>query len=94
MIMTPAGLAHKAWVAHYKAKGPFLTQYGAFIKGFNEGAALAMEKHLDEALGPKPEATVPAVPTVDAVRQHFCEMDRASRMSWFMDAVTKFARRV
>jgi uncharacterized protein (DUF1810 family) len=69
MMFTPREAAHRAWVAVYKARGPAATHYAEFIRGFNEGAAYVME----QSLGPK-------VPTIDEVRELFC--DQVKRRRW------------
>lgn len=80
MIMVPSGAAHRAWVADYKLRGPALTQYAAYCRGFNEGAASAIEAYL------KVSPEVPKVPTVDTVRAAFCE-----QVNWRpLDRVKKF----
>jgi hypothetical protein len=67
MIMVPDGAAHRAWVADYKTRGPALTQYAAYVRGFNEGAACALETYLLAV------PVVPEVPTVEVVRELFCQ---------------------
>lgn len=73
MILTSKDAAHKAWSRDYTTKGPALNHYQSFMRGFNEGAAHALEQHL----------MVPKVPTIDTIRKVFCQMDTAERTAWY-----------
>ena len=77
MILTSNGAAHRAWVADYKTRGPELTQYAAYVRGFNEGAAHALEEYMK---------VVPQIPTIDAVRAAFQATDRR----WTRERIRNF----
>ena len=67
MILTADQAAHNSWISTCLKQGIPRSDYKAFCRGFNEGAAHALEAYLKVA------PVVPIVPTVDTVRALFCE---------------------
>jgi hypothetical protein len=65
--------AHQAWVKVYRTRGPAITHYAEFIRGFNEGVVASLEQYL--AVHPI-ERVVPKVPTIDTLRLMFEAQDR------------------
>lgn len=75
--------AHNSWVDTCLAQGIPRSDYKAFCRGFNEGAAHALSEYLKVA------PVVPAVPTVASVRAKFCELDREDQARWYRMAALK-----